>query len=141
MPANVHPGEGPHKDHEIVKFVGLNELEPLDQDMVRAMCTKACEKLMRKVPDMSELSCHIKCYGKKDGIDKQVKFSIHLACKAPSGVFDVDSAHDFDLARAMHKAFEDMEHRIDHALHTDVSSNRPARNRPPQHNRPSSRAK
>ena len=105
-------------DNEIIQFVGLKDLEPMEQETVQRLTTEYYEKIKRDFNNITDLVVHIKTHGKGG---ERKKFSIHIRAIAPTVMIETDKSHDFDLARAVHKAFEDVRTQIHHKLHTDIN--------------------
>jgi len=101
--------------HELIQFVGVNELDPEEQAVVSRLSTEQFEKIRRMVTNIENMTVHIKSYDKEG----KKKFSLHIRVKAPtSAVIESCKSHDFDLARALHKAFDDIRTQIEHRFHT-----------------------
>ena len=102
----------------IIQFIGINELSPEEQETVQELATKAHERITTILQNITELVVHIKTY---ENEGERKKYSLHVRCAAPSLMFESEKAHDWDLARVLHKAFNDIEQQIKHKLHTDSS--------------------
>jgi hypothetical protein len=102
--------------HEQIQFVGVNELAIEEQALVSKLSTEHYEKLSRKLKGVEQMTVHVKHYEKTGG---KRKFSLHVRLKAPTrAIIESCAADDFDLARALHKAFEDIGAQIEHRFHT-----------------------
>lgn len=97
---------------ELIQFVGLNDLSPEEIDTVNALSQEYFSKLKRAIKKLSTLIVHIKCYDKKDKGRK--KFSLHLRCLSPLKIIESCNEQDWDLARALHKSFNDVLVQADH---------------------------
>lgn len=104
---------------EQIQFVGMNDLEPTDQYTVQKICAENYNKIKRGLKNSLSLIVHIKCYEKEGG---KKKYSIHIRCLSPSKIM-IEScrSHDWELARAIHKAFEDIKNQINHKFKSDTS--------------------
>lgn len=101
--------------HELIQFIGVSELAPEEQFLVSKLSTEHFEKLQRMLKRIEQMVVHIKQY-EKEGQRK--KFSLHVRVKAPTqAVIESCKSHDFDLARALHKAFDDVRAQIEHRFH------------------------
>ncbi len=100
---------------EIIQFIGLNDLEMPEQALVNKLATSYHEKIRRQLSNMTSLVVHIKIH-KKTGTHH--KYSLHARALAPSKMFE-STATDWDLAKALHKVFIEMEREIQHKLKTD----------------------
>jgi hypothetical protein len=101
--------------HEIIQFVGVNELAPEEQELVSRLSTESYQKFTRLMKKIEQMVVHIKTY-ENEGQKK--KFALHIRVKAPtSAIIESCKSHDFDLARALHKAFDDIRVQIEHKFH------------------------
>lgn len=105
-------------ENEIIQFIGLKELEPMEQETVQRLATENYEKVKRALNNTTSLKIHIKTY-KKQG--EQKKFSIHILAAFPGRTIESTKAHDFELPRALHKAFNDIKEQIKHKFHSDTT--------------------
>ncbi len=103
---------------EVIQFVGVSELSAEEQSIVNTITTEYFAKIKRKLHNITNMIVHIKCYEKEGG---RKKYSMHIKVSAPTHMFDSSDADDWELPRALHKAFEDIEHQIQHRMHTDVT--------------------
>lgn len=102
--------------HELIQFVGVNKLDAEQQALVSKLSTESFEKFTRLLKNIEQMIVHIKSY-EQEG--KRKKFSLHVRLKAPTmAVIESCKSHDFDLARALHKAFDDIRAQIEHKFHT-----------------------
>ncbi|MEM4246820.1 MAG: hypothetical protein QXR48_04135 [Candidatus Woesearchaeota archaeon] len=102
--------------HELIQFVGVNELDAEQQALVSKLSTENFEKFTRLLKNIEQMTVHIKSY-EQEGQRK--KFSLHVRLKAPTmAIIESCKSHDFDLARALHKAFDDIRAQIEHKFHT-----------------------
>ncbi len=109
----------PKQKEEIIQFVGVNELSSEEQALVQKLTTEHYEKIKRDLNNNANMTVHVKCY-EKDGNRK--KYSMHVRVIGPTKQnFESCNADDWELPRALHKAFEDIQNQIHHKLHTDVT--------------------
>ncbi|MBD3361671.1 hypothetical protein GF358_02660 [Candidatus Woesearchaeota archaeon] len=106
----------PITDTDMIQFVGIKKLDPMDQELINRISTENFEKIKRKLKNIVKLRVHIKTY-EHEG--KQKKYSIHLQAAAPAGILNVDKEAGFDLARTLNKAFENMRQVIEHTYHQE----------------------
>ena len=102
-------------ENEIIQFIGVNELEDADQAVVNKLSTEYYEKIKRSLNNLTSMTVHIKTY--KDEGGNRLKYSMHTKVIAPTHIFDSEKTSDWDLARALHKTFKDLESQIEHKLH------------------------
>ncbi len=105
-------------NQEIIQFIGVHELEPMEQEAVQRLTTESYAKIKRDLKNITSLKVHVKVY-KKEG--EQKKFSLHVQAIFPGGTIESNRAHDFELARAIHKAFNDIKERVNHKFHSDTA--------------------
>lgn len=106
----------PITESDMIQFVGLKDLEPMEQELVQRISTENFEKIKRMLSNITKLKIQIKTH-KKQG--KRKKYSIHLQARVPGGPLDVDKSQDYDLARAIHKGFADIKGMIEHRIHLE----------------------
>lgn len=102
---------------EHIQFIGLNELEDVDQQMVQTLATEYYGKIQRELKNLTSVVIHIKDYGK--GGHRQ-KYSVHVRVIAPTKVFESSKSRDaahWDIASAIHSAFKNIEREIQHEFH------------------------
>jgi hypothetical protein len=101
--------------HEMIQFVGVNELAPEEQELVSRLSTESYEKFTRLIRNIEQMVVHIKSYESEGG---KKKFALHIRIKVPTKeIIESCKSHDFDLARALHKAFDDIRVQIEHKFH------------------------
>jgi len=105
-------------EQEIIQFIGVSDLEPMEQDTVQTLTTENYPKIKRAIKNITSLKVHVKTY-KKEG--EQKKYSLHVQAIYPGGTIESTKAHDFELPRAIHKAFNDIKEQINHKLKTDTT--------------------
>lgn len=104
---------------EIINFIGMRDLEPEEQYLVNRLSTGNYQKIKRVLKNITNMTVHIKCYEKTGG---KKKFSLHVRVSAPTTkVIESCRSHDFDLARALHKAFDDVRTQINHKYRSDTT--------------------
>ena len=109
-------------EYEVIQFTGLKELDSLAQGRVKEISAFYYDKIKRSLKSITTLKVHIKVY-KKEGSRK--KYSVHVKAIAPTKIFVSTKAADWDIARVMHKAFQDIEREILHRLKTDSQHKKP----------------
>ncbi len=101
--------------NEQIQFVGVSKLEPEEQMLISKLSTENYQKIKRMLKNVTNMTVHVKCYD-KEGSKK--KFSLHVRVAIPTmKVIESCKSHDFDLARALHKAFNDIRTQISHRFH------------------------
>ena len=107
---------------EPIQIVGIKELDDKERSTVNKLANRYYEKIIRDINNEGSITIVIKTHGKGG---KQRKYGVHIKLSAPTRIFESTKAIDWDLARTMHKAFNDMEKQIQHHLHTDSQHNKP----------------
>jgi len=102
---------------EVIQFVGVNCLSAEEQEVIQRLTTENYEKIKRDLRNITNMTVHVKCY-EKEGNRK--KYSMHVKVIAPTKEFNSSKADDWELPRALHKAFNDIRSQIQHRMHTDV---------------------
>lgn len=106
----------PHKD--TIQYIGVSDLTEQEKAIVNTIVTDEFSKIKRKLNNITDITVHVKTYT-KEGSKK--KYSMHLKVAAPTHVFDSSNQDDWDLATALHKAFESVRNQITHKFHNDVT--------------------
>ena len=102
---------------ENIQFIGYDDLDDQEKVVLNKLATEYHEKIQRFfLNEDLNLVVQIKKL-KKDG-DKH-KYSLHIRVNAPASVAQSSKAADWDLARALHKAFKDLERSIEHKVHVE----------------------
>lgn len=123
----------PITESDMLQFVGLKSLEPMEQELVQRVSTENFEKIKRMLHNITKIKVHIKSYEKERPLKnqkvfgahrakhsgKRKKYSLHIQARAPGGPLDVDKAQGFDLARVIHKGFADLKGLIEHRMHLE----------------------
>jgi hypothetical protein len=97
---------------ETIQFVGLSELEQLEQDKINSLVTKYLEKIRRLIYNISLIHIHIKQYKKKETNSKYV---LVVKVSIPKKTFEAEKS-DWDLPKATHLCFEALINEIQHYL-------------------------
>lgn len=103
-----------------VQFIGLRQLDEVQQQEVRGLVGEYCKKIQRKLKD-AEFTVHVKLYSKGG----KPKYAIHVKAISGKILFESSHAHDYDLARAFHKAFNEILKQILHRYRSDVTRKKP----------------
>lgn len=109
-------------ENEVIQFIGVKDLEPMEQEAVQRLTTENYQKIKRDLKNITSMKVHVKVY-KKEG--EQKKFALHVQAIFPGGTVESNKANDFELARAIHKAFNDIRERVHHKFHSDTTTQRP----------------
>jgi hypothetical protein len=105
----------------IVQFIGLNELTPEEQEIVRTLSTEYQDKIQKEMETPTSLIVDIRAH-EEEGHRK--KYSVHIRTMAAASTMHIEKASDWDLERTLHKAFKNMERLILHKTHVDSQHKR-----------------
>lgn len=95
-----------------IKFIGLDELEDVDQAMVRTLADEYYGKIQRELKNDTSLVVHIKAHVKGG---HRNRYEITVRAEAPTRMFETH-CEEWDLAKGLHKTFKDIEREIQHAF-------------------------
>jgi hypothetical protein len=98
---------------ENIQFIGLRDVEDVDKEMLQKIISEQYPKIKRKLHNDTKLVVHIKPHTK--GGARQ-KYSFHIRAIAPTRIFETRHSVAWDLATAVHEAFDDLDHQIEHAF-------------------------
>ena len=101
---------------EPIQIIGIKDLDDMEIDAVNRLANRYYPRIYREFKNITSLVIHVKSY-KKQGRER--KYDIHVKAIAPTRIFVSTKGVDWDINRALHKAFRDIIHRLHHGLHTD----------------------
>ncbi len=101
---------------ETIRYVGLDGLNQEEKAILNKLSTEYFQKIKRLTKNITSIIVHIKLYNNDGKEDKRKKYSIHVRALAPTRIFESTKAADWDFARTLHKAFNDIEHEIKHKM-------------------------
>jgi ribosome-associated translation inhibitor RaiA len=97
---------------EEIQIIGIDEIGDEDKDIVNKLANEYYEKLKRAIKNEISVRIHIKEHSKAG---KRHKSDIRVQLIAPTRRFDAQES-DWDLARTLHKVFENIERQLQHKL-------------------------
>ncbi len=97
---------------EEIKFVGLKELEDVDQTMVNTIVSEYYDKIKRSLHNETTLVVHIKSAANEG---HRHRYDVKLRAQAPTKIFEANS-EEWDLASAIHGTCKDLLKQIEHAF-------------------------
>ncbi len=104
----------------MINYVGIEKLKPLEIKRVHELSQRYFSKFKRDFKD-SNLTVTIKKY---DSNGKS-KFSVHARLETPdSHNILLAKQADWDLSRALHKTFRNLENAINHIFKREVTKRR-----------------
>ena len=112
---------------DIIQYKGLDELSDAEREILNTLSSEYYDKIKGHfVKNITQMEIHLKTYDESGGKDKKRKFAIDVKVTAPTKkVFSSNKSADWDFARSLHKAFNDIENQIKKTLHTGESHPRP----------------
>lgn len=93
----------------IIQYIGLRDLEPLEQDIVKRISEQCSPRLLREAHNDIDITVHVKTHNKGGS---RSKYSVHLKLVYANNVLDIDKVADWELPRAVADAFEAMHQKI-----------------------------
>ena len=99
---------------ESVQIVGSEQLDKSEKEDIKRIANEYFTKIQRQLKNIESIIIHVKEYNKEGN---RKKFSLHIRAIAPTRIFEAD-AFDWELHKAIHKAFEKLETELEHHLHT-----------------------
>lgn len=96
---------------EAIQYIGIDQLDDTEKQVLDKLSAEYYEKIQRMLKNETSIVIHVKEY-EKQGSRK--KYSLHVRAIAPTVIFESSNASDWDLARTLHKAFNDIEKQIEH---------------------------
>lgn len=110
---------------EGIQYIGAKGLTPAERSTLDKLSTENHNKIRRMLKNMTSLVVHIKLYetagkGRQEaGSKKRRKYGVHVRALAPTRMFASTRAHDWDLAKALHKSFNELHNRISKSMRSD----------------------
>jgi ribosome-associated translation inhibitor RaiA len=106
---------------EEIQIIGVDEVSEAEKDIINRLANEYYEKLKRALKNEISVRIHIKEHSKAG---KRHKSDIRVQLIAPTRRFDAQES-DWDLAKALHKVFENIERQLQHKLRVDDQRNKP----------------
>ncbi len=98
-----------------ISFNGIDALSEKERGIADKVSKHHYPKIQRGIKNITSLVVHIKTHkDSKGSSEQQRKFSVHVHVNAPTKIIKSSKAHDWDLARSLHKAFNDVQRQIGH---------------------------
>ena len=120
------------REEELIQFVGWKLLSFQEKAIADKLSTEYYGKIKRNLNNITSLIVHFKEHKlNENNKEKPRKYSIHIRAIAPTKIFEA-SSFDWDLARTLHKVYNELLHQTSRVMKT--SDQRPKLRRP-QNNR------
>lgn len=93
-----------------LQVIGMENLDEFEKGIINKLANEYYPKIQRAIKNMTSIVLHINAHSKGG---KRKRYTIKIRAVAPTRVFE-SSAEKWDLATALHKAFEEILHEIEH---------------------------
>lgn len=98
-----------------IRFNGIDALNEDERRIADKVSRHHYPKIQRGIKNATSLIIHIKTHKDSKGSSgQQKKFSVRVHVNAPTKTIKSSKAYDWDLARSLHKAFNDIQRQIGH---------------------------
>jgi preprotein translocase subunit SecA len=114
MPEKEVPKFG---EKEMIQFIGLNDFTGEEQAVIQQLSTEHYQNIKRELHNVQGMHVHAKVQDKGG----KRHYSFHVRLIVPTKTIEACNDSDWDLPRALHKAFNDVKQQVIHTFHTDVS--------------------
>ena len=98
---------------ENIKIIGMKNLNEDELEVVKGLANEYYEKIQRIIKNIDSVIIHIKTF---DTTGERKRYEIKLKVIAPTKSFDAQSS-EWDLAKAVHVVFNEMQKIIEHRFH------------------------
>lgn len=97
-----------------IQYVGLTRLTDAEIDVLKTLSFEYQDKIQREMETPTTIVVTVKLHESKGARTKRKKYSIRVKTVSAKRTLETKHAHDWDLARALHKAFKNMESLVLH---------------------------
>ena len=94
-----------------LQVIGTKELDVDEQEIISRVANRHYAKIQRLLKDLSSVQVHVKTHSKGG----KKRYEIKVRAMTPAHVFE-SSMEDWDLAKCLHVACEELQHEIMHKL-------------------------
>ena len=98
---------------EQIKIIGIKELNDNEVEIINRLAKEYYRKIERAIKNITSIVIHLKTY---NITGKRKQYEINVKIVAPTKSFDSKAA-EWDLAKALHIAFNKVERMIEHRFH------------------------
>ena len=98
---------------EQIKIIGIKELNDNEVETVNRLAKEYYSKIQRAIKNITSTVIHLKTY---NITGKRKQYEINVKIVAPTKTFDL-KATEWELAKALHMAFDKVERMIEHRFH------------------------
>ena len=96
---------------EPIQIIGVLGLDS-EKELVSKLANEYYGKIQRSLKNITSITLHIKQHSKGG---KRKKSDIRVKVMAPTRIFESQES-DWDLARAVHKVFKNIERQLEHKI-------------------------
>ena len=96
-------------------MIGIDQLDDIEKATLNKLAKEYHDKIERELKNATSVVVHIKQHTKGG---KRKKSDIRVKVVAPTRIFESQES-EWDLAKALHKAFINVIKEIQHTFHTD----------------------
>lgn len=100
---------------EPIQIIGIEELEDDEKGIVTKLVNEYYEKIKMALNKDISVKLHTKKHSKAG---KRHKYDMRVVVDAPAKMFEAQES-DWDLSRALHKVFQNVEREIQHKFKVD----------------------
>jgi len=97
---------------EPIQIKGIDELNDEEKNLVNTLANEYYGKIQRELKNATSISLHVKQHSKTGNRHKS---DIRIKVIAPTKIFEAQES-DWDLARTLHKVFNNIERQIEHRI-------------------------
>jgi len=106
---------------EQIQITGIDEISEQDKALVNKLSNEYYDKFKRALKNEISIKLHIKQHSKTG---KKHKSDVRVQLSAPTRIFEAQES-DWDLARTLHKVFNNLERELQHKLKVDDQRDKP----------------
>ncbi len=101
---------------EPIQIIGMDSIEDdLEKGTINKIANDYYDKVQRMLKNITSITLHVKAHSKGG---KAKKWDMRVKVIAPTRIFEAQES-DWDLARSLHRVFNNVEKVIQHKLHVD----------------------
>lgn len=105
-----------------IQIIGIDEIEDeFEKATINKLANEYYGKIERGINNITSVTLHIKKHSKGG---KTKKWDMRVRVNAPTKIFEAQES-DWDLARSLHKVFNNIERELQHKLKVDDQRDKP----------------
>ena len=107
---------------EPIQIIGIDEIDDeFEKATINKLANEYYEKIQRGIKEFTSVTLHIKKHSKGG---KTKKWDMRVRITAPSQILEAQES-DWDLAKSLHKVFNNIERELQHKLRVDDQRDKP----------------